>query len=190
MGRWAGVWLGGNLRPVLAVVAVAVAVPAAAAAATVWAGGAESLAWAWAGLAATLACAGGGLAACAALPRLSCRPGELVVRLSPWRAHRVPLGIVECVFHGSQPMTGPALRHVHGDDPGDGAAADRRIGTLVIRLAERATDWAERPTFGPWGAWEDGHIIIDGRWCEPLTSDLARRISELLVEAKRAAGSA
>jgi hypothetical protein len=59
------------------------------------------------------------------------------------------------------------------------------VGTIVVRLAERATEWRDRPSFAPWGSWADGHIICDGRWCEPLSVERARAISASLLEAKR-----
>lgn len=182
-------WLGGNVRPAAGLAAVAAAAGLAAGMAGL--GGAGGwIVGTLAAVAGGLAVAAAGLAAAASRPRLACRPGLLVVRLSPWRAHEVPLDVVECVFHGSQPLTGPALDHAHDVGPPAGAAPTRRVGTLVIRLAERAAAWRERATFPPWGSWDDGHVVIDGRWCEPLSMELARSIGERLVEAKRATAEA
>lgn len=114
--------------------------------------------WAGVGLVALAAAGAAGgalvtaLAVTAALPRLVRQGDVLRVRLSPLAAHDVPLEIVECVFPGSSPLDG-------------NAAAPRRVGTVVIRLAERAVDWKQRPTFAAWGTWDDGHVVIDGRWC-------------------------
>lgn len=113
-------------------------------------------------------------------PRLARRGGALVVRLQPLVAHEVPLDVVECVFPGSQPL--PPRSHEPDADP------DRRVGTIVIRLAERATAWRQRPTFVPWGTWKDGHIVIDGRWCQRLSPEFTRSLGSRLVEAKREAG--
>jgi len=115
------------------------------------------------------------LATVAIRPRLARVGGEMVVRLAPLSTQRVPLDVVECVFAGSQSLA-----------EADGGPPRRRVGTLVIRLAERATDWRHRPTFAAWGTWDDGHIVIDGRWCEPLSPDFARAVAGRLVEAKRA----
>ena len=60
---------------------------------------------------------------------------------------------------------------------------------LVMRVAERAADWQARPTFVPWGTWSDGAIVFDGRWCAPLSVELARQLSGKLVAAKRAAAA-
>ena len=68
------------------------------------------------------------------------------------------------------------------------AAAIEEVSTLippVWPLAERATEWRSRQFFGPWGSWEDGHIVIDGRWCEPLSAESARQIATRLAEVKR-----
>ncbi|MGB8853961.1 MAG: hypothetical protein WCC69_10395 [Pirellulales bacterium] len=114
----------------------------------------------------------------AAQPRLARRGDRLVARLAPFTVHEVPLEVVECVFHGSQPL-----------DAAAGTPA-LRVGTIVVRLAERATEWRERPSFPAWGSWVDGHIVCDGRWCEPLSVDRARAISGSLLEAKREVAAA
>lgn len=114
----------------------------------------------------------------AAQPRLVRRGDRLVARLAPFSVNDVPLDMVECVFHGSQPLDAAA-----GTPP-------LRVGTIVVRLAERATAWRERPSFAPWGSWVDGHIVCDGRWCEPLSVERARAISANLLEAKREVAAA
>jgi len=77
------------------------------------------------------------------------------------------------VFPGSQPLGG------------DDETADRRVTTLVLRLAERAVEWRSRPVTQAWGSWEDGNVVFDGRWCEPLSPAVARDISARLLEARR-----
>lgn len=189
------IWLRGNARPILAAGAVVCgglvlalgAVAMVAGPAVVW-----PLALVLAFPVAVVAGLVGVLVAVAAGPRLGRRGQALLVRLSPWSTAEVPLAAVECVFPGSQPLVGPVLREVHAAEDGSGAgpASARRVGTLVIRFAERARDWRERPTFAPWGTWHDGHAIIDGRWCEPLSAEVARTISQRLLEAKREAAAA
>ncbi len=116
------------------------------------------------------------LAAVALRPRLTRRGDRLEVRLTPLGVERVPLELVECLFRGSEPL--PAAGDEH-------APPQYRVGTLVVRLAERAEAWRRRPTLRPWGGWEDGHITIDGRWCEPLTRERVGQIAERLIAAKR-----
>lgn len=168
------VWLRGNLRPVVAVVVAAVGLAILAIVAVFslplppWA------AVGLVGLAGGVAVAAAGLAWGAAQPRLALDGDVVVVRLAPLTVHRVPLGVVECVFRGSEPITEEA------------GPPKFRVGTLVLRLAERATEWRQRPSFRPWGTWEDGHVVIDGRWCEPLSPESARQIAVRLADAKRA----
>ena len=172
------VWLRGNVRPVLGGAALAVVV----ATVFMWlafrpaAGLVER--GLFGGLAAALAAIVILFVWAAAQPRLVRRGDRLVARLAPFTVQEVPLDVVECVFHGSQPL-----------DAATGLPP-LRVGTIVVRLAERAADWRERPGFAPWGSWTDGHIVCDGRWCEPLSVDRARAISASLLEAKREVAAA
>jgi hypothetical protein len=174
------VWLKGNVRPALGLAVLAAVVLAAGAALVLvcappaWV--AQVAAAAGAGIVAAVAA----LVWAAARPRLERRDTVLRLRLAPHRAHDVPLEAVECVFLGSQP--------IGADDAHDAHDADEhrlRVGTLVVRFAERATECRERATFRLWGTWHDGHAVVDGRWCEPLSLEVARGISARLLEAKR-----
>lgn len=160
-----------NPRPVLGLVVAALVVAGIAAGGCGLAGG-GMLATAVAATVPLVAAAS--LAAVAIRPRLARDGSDMVVRLAPLATERVPLDVVECVFSGSQPLVAA-----------DGGPPRRRVGTLVIRLAERATEWRARPTFGPWGTWDDGHVVIDGRWCEPLSPEFARTLAGRLMECKR-----
>jgi hypothetical protein len=179
----ADVWLRGNVRPVLGLAAVAALVGAALTAAVFLAGGPTAGKWLagvyWLVAAGSVAA----FAAAAMRPRLVHRidpqaESVLEVRLAPGASHAVPLDAIECFFMGSQRLE--ADEDVTDDQP------THRVGTLVMRVAERAKDWQARPTFAPWGTWREGAIVFDGRWCEPLSVELARRLSGKLVEAKRA----
>ena len=169
------VWLAGNVRPVAGLAAIALATAAAVGVAVAMA---EPPRWVVVAILAPvclIAVAVVALGRAAALPRLVRRGTAVELRLAPGRTEAVPLGIVECVFRGSEPLAGSE------------AEPRFRVGTLVIRFAERATEFRARTTFRPWGSWEDGHAVIDGRWCEPLTPETVRRIAGRLVEAKREA---
>jgi hypothetical protein len=174
-GRRPEVWLRGNARPALGLL-VALLTVAGLAGLTV-----VALAPPWwaraavAGVAATASAIAAGLVWVAGRPRLVRAGDALEIRLSPFGRERVPLAIVECVFPGSQPL---------GTDDAD-ADGGRRVNTLVLRLAERATEWRSRPVTAAWGAWDDGNVVFDGRWCEPLSPALAREISARLMDAKR-----
>lgn len=170
------VWLRGNIRPGAAAVTI-VTVAGAVIVAAVAAAGLSP--WIIGGLLAVVSLAGVNAAVATwvlSRPRLSRAQSFLEVRLAPGQTERVPLEIVECIFRGSDPIVRP------------GEEADRarfRVGTLVVRLAERATQWHHRTTFRPWGTWEDGHIVIDGRWCEPLSPETVRAVAARLLESKR-----
>lgn len=167
------IWLRSNPRPAALLAAALVAVAVAAFAVVV---AVHPPAW---GLAVAAAASLAGLLFAAAFlwaasrPRLACRGDVLEVRLTPLGVQRVPLAVVECVFPGSQPLGG-------ADE-----TADRRVTTLVLRLAERAVEWRSRPVTPAWGSWEDGNVVFDGRWCEPLSPAVARDLSARLLEARR-----
>ena len=108
-----------------------------------------------------------------ARPRLAVRNDELLVYLRLTSPLAVPLAIVECVFLG-RPETQLAI----------GQQTSRMV-SLVIRLAESATQYKERAVKPALGRWVDGYITIHGAWCEPLTLDLAQRINSKLREAQR-----
>lgn len=168
------VWLRANLRPVAAVAALGAGLALVAIVAALvlplplWASAVL------AALAASDALVVVTLAWGAAQPRLMLEGDAVAVRLAPLTVERVPLGVVECIFRGTEPINA-------NDGP-----PRFRVGTLVLRLAERATEWRQRPSFRPWGTWDDGHIVIDGRWCEPLSPESARQIAARLADAKRA----
>ncbi|MCE2726405.1 MAG: hypothetical protein LW698_06460 [Planctomycetaceae bacterium] len=168
------VWLRSNPRPAVAGAAVA-GLAMAMVVAVLWTVGGPGWCW-WAVALAAAASVPivAALVVTASLPRLVRQGNRLRVRLSPLAAEDVPLEIVECVFPGSSPLVGT-----------ESAAAPRRVGTVVVRLAERAVDWKERPTFAAWGTWSDGHVVIDGRWCEPLSLEVTKQLGQRILEAKR-----
>ena len=114
-------------------------------------------------------------------PRLVRQGSCLVVQVSPVARETVPLDIVECFFPGSNRLDAEGA-------PAGGEQIAFRVGTLIIRLAERALDYRRRDTFSPWVTWDDSCIVLDGRWCERLTPEFARELGARLVAAKRAAG--
>jgi hypothetical protein len=175
------VWLRGNVRPVAGIAAVTAVICAALVVAVVAVDVPPTLRWIVATACVVAAAAVAAIAVAAGRPRLSHRGDVLRVRLMPTAVREVPLEAVECFFLGSSGL------EEAGQPPPD--AVSRRVTTLVMRLAERAVDWGERPSFAPWGKWEDGAVVFDGRWCEPLSVDVARRLSGWLVEAKRAAAA-
>lgn len=176
------IWLRGNLRPAVGLVLVAAVLTCVGVAAAVYGGGPPAVVRAVAGVGAAAVAAAAMLGAAAARPRLERHGSSVRVRLAPLTVHDVPLEVVECVFRGSLPIAG---------DADDGAAEpSHRVATLVLRIAERATAWQARPTFRSWGTWEEGNIVLDGRWCEPLTVSLTQDVARRLLEARRAVAPA
>jgi hypothetical protein len=109
-------------------------------------------------------------------PRLAYERGELLVYLEAGAPYRVPIEVVECFLLGQAPAALPGRRN-----------ARRETLTLVVRLAESATDWAQRPARPALGAWCGGQITLRGTWCEPLTLALLRRLNARLAEVQQAA---
>lgn len=180
----ADVWLRGNVRPVIGLAAVAAIIGAALAAAVFLGGATPPGRWLVCGYSLVAAAVVAAFAAVASRPRLvhrvDARQGSVLdVRLAPGKAQTVPLDAIECFFMGSQRLESEET--VADEQP------THRVGTLVMRVAERFKEWQARPTFTPWGTWQEGAIVFDGRWCEPLSVELARQLSGKLVDAKRAA---
>jgi hypothetical protein len=109
-------------------------------------------------------------------PRLAYCDGELLVWLNPGAPARVPIAVVECFWLGQAPSMLPGKQHQKTE-----------TASLVIRLAEHASDWHQRQAKAALGAWCSGYITIRGTWCEPLSISLVNRLNERLAEVTRAA---
>jgi len=99
-------------------------------------------------------------------PRLAYEPGYMFVFLRLGSPIRVPIDAVECFFLGSGPLK-----------LSDRVNASHRTVSLIIRMAEKATDWADRPVKPALGRWAEGYIMIHGAWCEPLSLDVVSRLN-------------
>lgn len=110
------------------------------------------------------------------LPRLACSENSLLLYLQAGPPVRVPLEVVECIFLGAGA----------GQVPGK-AGGDIKVRNLVIRIAEKAADFQQRPVKPALGRWEDGYITVYGAWCEPLDVGLVNRLNTRLAEAKEKA---
>lgn len=107
-------------------------------------------------------------------PRLAYHDGYLCVYVNEITPIEVPIDIVECFFLGQDTGTMKAPVGVTPD-----------VATIVVRLAERATDWHHRDVRRALGRWCDGYIVINGSWCEPIGRDLLGRMNKRLVEVHR-----
>ncbi len=111
-------------------------------------------------------------------PRLAYRDGELLVWLKQGAPQRVPIESVECFLLGQTPSLLPGKKHEKTE-----------TASLVIRLAEAATEWHHQEVKPQLGAWCSGYITIRGTWCEPLSVNLVNRLNQRLAEVTRAAAS-
>ena len=50
------------------------------------------------------------------------------------------------------------------------------LRNLVVRLAEKATDYHHRDVKAAFGRWDDGYIVLHGAWCEPLHLEVVKRL--------------
>jgi hypothetical protein len=110
-------------------------------------------------------------------PRLAYDQRHLLVFLQAGPPHRVPIEVVEGFLLGQGPTMLPGRRY---------HAAE--AATVVIRLADAATDWADRETKPALGRWCGGYITLRGTWCEPLSVDLVQRLNRRLSEVSRPTG--
>ncbi len=111
----------------------------------------------------------------AAQPRLAYDGRHLLVYLRPRGPIAVPIELVECFFLGS------GLRELPGR-PGK----EIQISQLAVRLAERATEWAQVDVKPALGKWCGGYITIYGAWCEPLVLEVVQRLNHRLAAAHAA----
>jgi hypothetical protein len=110
-------------------------------------------------------------------PRLAYDQRHLLVFLQAGPPHRVPIEVVEGFLLGQGPTMLPGRRY-----------RQTEAATVVIRLADAATDWADRETKSALGRWCGGYITLRGTWCEPLSVDLVQRLNRRLSEVNRPAG--
>ena len=112
-------------------------------------------------------------------PRLAYGQGQLQVFLRQLKPLTVPVAQVECFFLGQADSMITAAAGNETQDPG------AKTRTIVVRLAEAATDWKTRPVREDLGRWADGYITIRGTWCEPITPELVKSLNSRLVKIHR-----
>jgi hypothetical protein len=109
-------------------------------------------------------------------PRLAYRDGKLLVWLRGNAPIQVPIEHVEGFLLGQAPSLLPGKRHKHVD-----------AASLVIRIADSATEWRHRDVKPQFGSWCEGYVTIRGTWCEPLDLPLVNRLNERLAEVTQGA---
>ncbi len=172
------VWLRGNPRPVAALAAVSLA-GTLLLLGTWWAWSGEGWGYGLISVVAAGELAVVGLLGWSAVrPRLARVDLRLVMQLHPLHASVIPIDMVECFFLGS-----------NGCDPQGRPSGEQpptfRVGTVVMRLAERADHLKAGSSFRPWATWENGYVVFDGRWTEPISAAVIKRLNADLVATRR-----
>jgi hypothetical protein len=105
-------------------------------------------------------------------PRIAFRDGTVLFYVRVGQPIAVPVDIVESFFFGQGPAHLPAV------------TKQPNTVNLIARLSQRHTEWASQKVRPALGSWCDVYVTIRGTWCEPLNSDLIRRINRRLKEVK------
>jgi hypothetical protein len=104
-------------------------------------------------------------------PRLAYADGQLLLWLRSGQPIRIPVEIVECFLLGQAPSMLPA-----------GHQQNSETSALVLRVADRASEWHRQDVKPQLGKWCEGYITIRGTWCEPLSIPLVNRLNARLAE--------
>ncbi|MFL2869810.1 MAG: hypothetical protein ACJZ8O_03595 [Pirellulaceae bacterium] len=112
-------------------------------------------------------------------PRLAYEEGMLLVNLNAGPALKVPIDLVEVFFAGQSNSHMPKTVQ-----QSDSVTPESR--TIVVRLAERATQYHSRTVMPRLGSWEQGYIVVRGTWCEPINREVIKSLNKQLVAAHRA----
>lgn len=107
------------------------------------------------------------------VPRIAYRNGQVLFYLHGNSPIEVPVDIVEAFFLGQGPVQLAGIETKH------------EATNLVARLSQRHVEWARRDVKRALGNWCEGYVTIRGAWCEPLTSDVIRRLNRRLHEVKQ-----
>ncbi len=116
-----------------------------------------------------------GLMVLARKPRLAYADEHLLVWLGWGAPIRVPIQVVECFWLGQSDSLLPLARNQKTE-----------TSSVVVRIAERATEWHHHQVKPQFGLWCDGYITIRGTWCEPLSVKKVNSLNQRLSEVTRA----
>jgi hypothetical protein len=106
-------------------------------------------------------------------PRVAYRDGLVLFYLRSGEPFEVPANSVEAFFLGQGPATLPGR-----------LAPGEETVNLVARLSQRESEWAHQAVKPALGHWCDGYVTIRGTWCEPLGTEVVRRLNRRLKEVK------
>lgn len=107
-------------------------------------------------------------------PRLAYDEGCLLVYLRGSGPLRVPIDVVEGFLLGRAPSHLPGKKYERTE-----------TAAVVIRLAERAEEWAMVEVRPSLGSWCGHYVTIRGTWCEPLSVDLVNKLNARLAAVKQ-----
>ena len=105
-------------------------------------------------------------------PRIGFHKGMVLFYVRIRQPIAVPVEIVESFFVGQGPAHLPAV------------SKQPQTVNLIARLSQRHKEWVSRKVRPSLGNWSEGYVTIRGTWCEPLNSELIRRINRRLKEVK------
>lgn len=107
-------------------------------------------------------------------PRIAFRNGHVTFYLRTGAPIAVPIAFVEAFLLGQGPANLPG-----------GVGKREKSVNLVAKLSQREASWANRKVKPSLGQWKDGYITIRGTWCEPLDTDVIRRLNRRLREVQQ-----
>lgn len=114
------------------------------------------------------------LAVWACRPRIGFDGRRLLLYIRNGSAIAVPIDLVEAFLMGKGPT------YISGKDDYKTEAR-----TLIIRIAERAEEFAKLETNVRLAAWCGHYVTLRGTWTEPLDIDLVNRLNQRLYDAQQ-----
>lgn len=107
-------------------------------------------------------------------PRIARKGNFVLLYLRPGAPIAVPLEYVEAFLIGQ----GPSF--IRPDQPDASLAS-----TIVLKIADRAQDYAQRDVHEALASWCNHYVTIRGAWCEPLSLDVVNRLNATLAKAQQ-----
>ena len=107
-------------------------------------------------------------------PRIAYQEGHVLFNLKSGSPIAVPLHVVEAFFQGE------SKAHLPGKNRHQAKSVN-----LIARLSQRETDWQRRDIKPALGQWKEGYITVHGTWCEPIDTDVIRRLNRRITELTR-----
>jgi hypothetical protein len=164
------IWLRTNRRAIL----LGCVPPAAFATCGAWLVFAGAGHWRWPGILLILTSTGlvGLLLLQMRRPRVAFESNTVLFYLRGGPPIAVPAEIVESFFAGQSPAYLPGIKK------------QPQTVNLIARLSQRHKEWAKQTVKPALGHWSDGYVTIRGTWCEPLDTEVIRRLNRRLKEVK------